>query len=175
MSNSLLEERIFKVSELNNQIKLYLEPAFARIRVLGESSGVTLSTAGHLYFTLKDETAAIRVVMFRGSLIKSTLRKLENGQQIVVKGGLSMYPPRGEIQIVAQDIQLKGKGDIFAALEKLKQLYQEKGYFDLAIKKPVPMAQMVGDKGQVIAAHLQQQMLDMLRRRAERSGVADRI
>jgi len=139
MSNSLLEERIFKVSELNNQIKLYLEPAFARIQVLGESSGVTLSTAGHLYFTLKDETAAIRVVMFRGSLIKSTLRKLENGQQIVVKGGLSMYPPRGEIQIVAQDIQQKGTGDIFAALEKLKKLYQEKGYFDPAIKKKLPL------------------------------------
>jgi len=135
----LLDERIFKVSELNNQIKLYLEPEFARIQVLGESSGVTLSSAGHLYFTLKDETAAIRVVMFRGSLIKSTVRKLENGQQIIVKGGLSMYPPRGEIQIVAQDIQLKGKGDIFAALEKLKKQYQEKGYFDPAIKKKLPL------------------------------------
>jgi exodeoxyribonuclease VII large subunit len=139
MSNNLLDERIFKVSELNNQIKLYLEPEFARIQVLGESSGVTLSSAGHLYFTLKDETAAIRVVMFRGSLIKSTLRKLENGQQIVVKGSLSMYPPRGEIQIVAQDIQQKGKGDIFAALEKLKKLYQDKGYFDPAVKKKLPL------------------------------------
>ena len=135
----LSEEKIFKVSELTQLVKLTLESQFSAISVLGEASGVVLASSGHLYFTLKDAAGAMKVVMFRGSLLKSTLARLENGQQIVVRGVLSVYPARGEMQIIANDMRLQGIGDIFAALEKLKKAYQEKGYFDPQRKKPLPL------------------------------------
>jgi exodeoxyribonuclease VII large subunit len=135
----LSEEKIFKVSELTQLVKLTLESQFASIQVLGEASGVVLASSGHLYFTLKDNAGAMKVVMFRGNLQKSTLGKLENGQQIIVRGILSVYPARGEMQIIANDMRLQGIGDIFAALEKLKKAYQEKGYFDSQRKKKLPL------------------------------------
>jgi exodeoxyribonuclease VII large subunit len=135
----LSEEKIFKVSELTQLVKLTLESQFACIQVLGEASGVVLASSGHLYFTLKDSAGAMKVVMFRGNLQKSTLGKLENGQQIIVRGVLSVYPARGEMQIIASDMRLQGIGDIFAALEKLKKAYQEKGYFDPERKKKLPL------------------------------------
>jgi exodeoxyribonuclease VII large subunit len=135
----LSEEKIFKVSELTQLVKLTLESQFASISVLGEASGVVLASSGHLYFTLKDSAGAIKVVMFRGNLQKSTMKKLENGQQIIVRGVLSVYPARGEMQIIANDMRLQGIGDIFAALEKLKKSYQEKGYFDPERKKKLPL------------------------------------
>jgi exodeoxyribonuclease VII large subunit len=107
--------------------------------VLGEASGVVLASSGHLYFTLKDGAGAMKAVMFRGSLLRSTLKKLENGQQVVVRGSLSVYPARGELQIIASDMRLQGIGDIFAALEKLKKAYQDKGYFDPQRKKKLPL------------------------------------
>jgi exodeoxyribonuclease VII large subunit len=133
------EEKIFKVSELTQLVKLTLESQFASISVLGEASGVVLASSGHLYFTLKDNAGAMKVVMFRGNLQKSTLGKLENGQQIIVRGVLSVYPARGEMQIIANDMRLQGIGDIFAALEKLKKTYQDKGYFDPERKKKLPL------------------------------------
>ncbi len=139
MASSFPEEKVFKVSELTQLVKLTLESQFSAISVLGEASGVVLASSGHLYFTLKDAAGAMKVVMFRGSLLKSTLGKLENGQQIVVRGVLSVYPARGEMQIIASDMRLQGIGDIFAALEKLKKAYQEKGYFDPQRKKPLPL------------------------------------
>jgi exodeoxyribonuclease VII large subunit len=139
MVNSSPEERIFKVSELTQLLKLTLESQFASIQVLGEASGVVLASSGHLYFTLKDGAGAMKVVMFRGQLLKSTLKKLENGQQVIVRGVLSVYPARGEMQIIANDMRLQGIGDIFAALEKLKKAYQEKGYFDPERKKKLPL------------------------------------
>jgi len=135
----LTEERVYKVSELTQLVKLTLESQFPAISVLGEASGVVLASSGHLYFTLKDGAGAMKVVMFRGQLLKSALRKLENGQQVVVRGSLSVYPLRGEMQIIASDMRLQGIGDIFAALEKLKKTYMEKGYFDPQRKKPLPL------------------------------------
>jgi exodeoxyribonuclease VII large subunit len=132
-------DKVYKVSELTQLLKLTLETQFASIQVLGEASSVVLASSGHLYFTLKDGAGAMKVAMFRGSLLRSTLKQLENGQQIVVRGTLSVYPLRGELQIIASDMRLQGIGDIFAALEKLKKAYQEKGYFDAQRKKPLPL------------------------------------
>ena len=134
-----VEEKVYKVSELTQLLKLTLETQFAAISVLGEASGVVLASSGHLYFTLKDAAGAMKVAMFRGALQRSTLKHLENGQQIVVRGMLSVYPLRGELQIIASDMRLQGVGDIFAALEKLKQAYLAKGYFDPQHKKPLPL------------------------------------
>ncbi len=133
------EERIYKVSELTQLLKLTMETQFAAVSVLGEASGVVLASSGHLYFTLKDAAGAMKAVLFRGALQRSTLKKLENGQQVVVRGMLSVYPLRGELQIIVSDVRLQGLGDIFAALERLKQAYQEKGYFDPQRKRPLPL------------------------------------
>ena len=132
-------EKIFRVSELAQLLKQTLEAQFAAVAVLGEASGVVLASSGHLYFTLKDGGGAMKVAMFRGALARSTLKRLENGQQVVVRGMLSVYPLRGELQIIASDIRLQGIGDIYAALERLKKAYQEKGYFDPARKRPLPL------------------------------------
>ncbi len=134
-----IEEKVYKVSELTQLVKLTLETQFSAIAVLGEASGVVLASSGHLYFTLKDGAGAMKVVMFRGQLQKSALNRLENGQQIIVQGTLSVYPLRGEMQIIANNMRLQGIGDIFAALEKLKKTYQEQGYFDERRKKPLPL------------------------------------
>jgi exodeoxyribonuclease VII large subunit len=134
-----IEEKVYKVSELTQLVKLTLETQFSAISVLGEASGVVLASSGHLYFTLKDGAGAMKVVMFRGQLQKSALNRLENGQQIIVQGTLSVYPLRGEMQIIASNMRLQGIGDIFAALEKLKKAYQEQGYFDEQRKKPLPL------------------------------------
>jgi exodeoxyribonuclease VII large subunit len=139
MASSLPDERVYKVSELTQLLKLTLETQFAAVAVLGEASGVVLASSGHLYFTLKDASGALKVAMFRGALQRSTLKKLENGQQVVVRGMLSVYPLRGELQIIASDMRLQGVGDIFAALERLKKAYQEKGYFDARRKRPLPL------------------------------------
>lgn len=132
-------EKIFRVSELAQLLKQTLEAQFAAVAVLGEASGVVLASSGHLYFTLKDGGGALKVAMFRGALARSTLKRLENGQQVVVRGTLSVYPLRGELQVIASDIRLQGIGDIYAALERLKKAYQEKGYFDPARKRPLPL------------------------------------
>lgn len=133
------EEKIYKVSELTQLLKMTLEGQFAAVAVLGEASGVVLAGSGHLYFTLKDAGGALKVAMFRGALQRSTLKRLENGQQVVVRGMVSVYPLRGEMQVIASDIRLQGVGDIYAALEKLKRAYQEKGYFDAQRKKALPL------------------------------------
>ncbi len=134
-----IDEKVYRVSELTQLLKLTLEAQFAAVAVLGEASGVVLASSGHLYFTLKDGAGAMKVAMFRGALQRSTLKKLENGQQVVVRGTISVYPLRGEMQIIASDLRLQGIGDIFAALEKLKKAYAEKGYFDPQRKKPLPL------------------------------------
>jgi exodeoxyribonuclease VII large subunit len=139
MGSSFPEEKVYKVSELTQLVKLTLETQFSSIQVLGEASGVVLASSGHLYFTLKDSAGAMKVVMFRGQLQKSALNRLENGQQVIVQGTLSVYPLRGEMQIIASNMRLQGIGDIFAALEKLKKAYQEKGYFDPQRKTPLPL------------------------------------
>ncbi len=139
VSSGNLFETVLKVSELNSLLKTMVEKEFPRLAVEGEVSGATRAASGHLYFTLKDEGAAVKVVMFRSSLARSSLSLVENGQRVVVSGSVSLYTQRGELQIIASDIKLQGLGDIFAALEKLKKHYQERGYFDPDRKKKLPL------------------------------------
>ncbi|HNX96226.1 MAG TPA: exodeoxyribonuclease VII large subunit [Candidatus Aminicenantes bacterium] len=140
MNNLLFDrERILPVSELNALLKGRLESEFPLVRVAGETSGVTYAASGHLYLTLKDATGSLRVVMFRGQMTRSHQPRVENGREVVVKGQVSMYAPRGEVQLIAQEITAKGVGDIYAALERLKTHYQELGYFDPQRKKRLPL------------------------------------
>lgn len=128
---------ILTVSQLTQAIKVHLEPKFFHVCIKGEVTNFTKQASGHLYFTLKDEHAQISCVVFKG--VASTLAHLPKaGDQVVIKGSLSLYAPRGSYQIVVSHLQYEGVGDLLLKLHELKQKLQAKGYFDAAHKKPLP-------------------------------------
>jgi exodeoxyribonuclease VII large subunit len=132
-----MEEIIYSVSQLNNEIKHLLEEQFFFIQVEGEISNFTCPSSGHWYFTLKDETAQVRCAMFRLHHQKSSVSP-ENGAHVLVQAKVSLYPQRGEYQLIVQQMEHIGEGILQKRFEALKkQLFQE-GLFDTEHKKPLP-------------------------------------
>ena len=125
------------VSTLNNQIKALLETHYLNVLVEGEASRVTYHSSGHLYFTLKDDKSAISCVMFKSNNRQLKFR-LEEGMQIIVSGGVTVYTPRGSYQINCSGIEPAGSGALALAYEQLKEKLQQKGYFASERKKPLP-------------------------------------
>ncbi len=125
------------VSELTELIRLTLEGGFSSVYVEGELSNCRPSSTGHLYFTLKDTNAAISAVMF-----KNKLRYLQfepkDGMLLRVRGSISVYPQRGTYQIVCEEMEQAGAGEILLMLEKRKQKLAGEGLFDGDRKKPIP-------------------------------------
>lgn len=135
---------IYTVSQLTNEIKSLLERNFEYIWVEGEISNLRLPASGHLYFTLKDEAAQIRAVMFR---LQSRLLKFEpiDGLQVISYGRISVYEPRGEYQVIVDYMEPKGLGALQLAFEQLKEKLAQEGLFDPAHKKPLPrLPQRIG-------------------------------
>lgn len=128
-------DKPLSVFELNSQIKTILEETFLSVYVEGEVSGLTKHTSGHYYFNIKDSQSAIRCVLFRGNAQYLNF-DLQNGQKVTIIGGLSVYPPRGDYQILCKQITSNALGDLYQQYEKLKIKLQNKGYF--ANKKPLP-------------------------------------
>ena len=130
-------EKQFTVSEITELIKTALEGNFGEITVEGEVSNYRPSSAGHLYFSLKDSFAVISCVMFKG---RAASRKnvIKEGALVRVRGRLSVYPPRGGYQIVCDDIEAAGEGNILLMLEKRKRAFAEEGLFDENRKKSLP-------------------------------------
>jgi len=129
--------RVLSVSELNEQIKSFLEGHFGELAVQGEVSRPTYHTSGHLYFSLKDSGGVIKCVMFRSQVQRLRFR-LEEGQEVIVSGRLGLYAPRGEYQLYAQAIEPAGIGSLKLAFEQLKKRLAAEGLFDAAHKKPLP-------------------------------------
>lgn len=129
---------ILKVSELTQQIKYLLEENFPFVWIEGELSNVTRHSSGHVYFTLKDEKAQIRAVMFR-SQAQFLPFKPENGIQVVIRGRINVYEPRGEYQILADAMEPLGKGSLQLAFEQIKKKLAAEGLFDASRKKPLPL------------------------------------
>lgn len=129
---------IITVSQLTAQIKRLLEGAFPDIWIEGEISNLSLPQSGHAYFTLKDENAQIRAVLFRSSqrFLKFTL---QHGIQVICRARVGVYEPRGEYQLVVDYIEPKGIGALQLAFEQLKARLEKEGLFDLARKKPLPL------------------------------------
>ncbi|WP_345992326.1 exodeoxyribonuclease VII large subunit [Sulfurimonas sp. HSL-1716] len=125
------------VSSLNEQIKTLLESSFVRVFVEGELSRITHHNSGHIYFTLKDSTSAIKCVMFKGNAAKLRFN-LEEGLKVILDGAVTVYKPRGEYQINCFMIEPSGQGALALAYEQLKQKLSQKGYFDPEIKKQLP-------------------------------------
>lgn len=153
------------VSELTGLIKQHLEENFPVLTVEGELSNYRPSSTGHLYFTLKDEKAAISCMMFQNQ--RRNLRfKMEDGMLLRVKGRLSVYALRGTYSIICDEIELAGQGEILAMLEDRKRRLAAEGLFDEERKKPLPrFPQTVGVVSSPTGAAVRD-ILNILGRRA---------
>lgn len=125
------------VGELNRRVRLSLEREFPLLWVAGEVSNLTRASSGHLYFSLKDENAQARCVMFR-SRSQAIPWKLENGQQVEVRALVSLYEARGEFQLAVEGIRRAGLGRLFEAYARLKQALEAENLFALERKKRIP-------------------------------------
>ncbi|MBM7422988.1 exodeoxyribonuclease VII large subunit [Spongiibacter marinus] len=127
------------VSQLNRLAKQLLEDCFAQVSVTGELSTLSRPSSGHWYFTLKDERAQIRCAFFRNRNMRVNFQP-QPGQQVVVRGKVSLYEGRGDYQLIVEHMQPAGAGALAAAFEALKTELQAAGWFDPALKKPLPPA-----------------------------------
>ena len=138
-NNSLLSDhkQILTVSELTLQVKKHLEKGFEEVWLEGEISNFRSPSSGHYYFTLKDDTSQIRAVIFRfmGRYLKY---QPQDGLQIMCRGRISLYEPRGEYQIILDYMEPKGVGALQIAFDQLKEKLKKEGLFDPGHKKPLP-------------------------------------
>ncbi|NOT97225.1 MAG: exodeoxyribonuclease VII large subunit, partial [Nitrospira sp.] len=118
-------------------LRTSIEEQFSDIWLEGELSNLRAPGSGHVYCTLKDKTSQIRAVLFRSSAIRLRFA-LQEGMQVVVRGRLTVYEPRGEYQIVLDTVEPKGVGALQLAFEQLKERLAEEGLFDQDRKKPLP-------------------------------------
>lgn len=129
---------ILSVSQLNKQIKSYLENEIGVIHVEGELSNLSKPSSGHLYFTLKDNSAQIRCVFFKNRHINPLCKNLSDGQKIVASGKLSLYEARGDYQLIVELLTDAGLGELYQRFEELKTKLAAEGLFLPARKKPIP-------------------------------------
>ena len=129
--------RALSVSELSAEIRSLLEGEIGERFVEGEVSNCRLWNTGHLYFTLKDDGAQIRAVMFR-SAVQRLKFKPEDGLHVVARGRVSVYEVKGEYQLVCDQMEPRGLGALQLAFEQLKKKLQAEGLFDAARKRPLP-------------------------------------
>jgi len=131
------EREVYTVSELTRAIKFVLEEDFSDVWVEGEISNFRVPNSGHAYFTLKDKDSQLKVVLFK--LNKRLLKfEPEDGLSCIVRGRISVYEPRGEYQLIAEDMEPKGIGALQLAFEQLKEKLFKEGLFDEAHKIPIP-------------------------------------
>ncbi|OGT91068.1 MAG: exodeoxyribonuclease VII large subunit [Gammaproteobacteria bacterium RIFOXYA12_FULL_61_12] len=128
---------IYSVSRLTTEVRYALERGFPLLWVQGEIGNLSMPASGHIYFTLKDSVAQVRCALFRG--VRSRLRfKPEEGAQVLTRARISFYEPRGEFQLIVEQMEPAGEGALRQALEALKQRLAAEGLFDQARKKPLP-------------------------------------
>jgi exodeoxyribonuclease VII large subunit len=130
--------KILSVSELNRDVSALLEQEFAWVWVEAEISNLARPASGHIYFSLKDDNAQVRCAMFR-SRNNSVSFKPENGQQVVVRGKVSLYQPRGDYQLIVDRMEAAGEGALRARFEALKSQLAAEGLFDTEHKREIPL------------------------------------
>jgi exodeoxyribonuclease VII large subunit len=126
------------VSQLTERIQGALEADFFDVWVEGEISNLSIAPSGHWYFSLKDDRAQLRAVVFKTATRLIRFRP-KDGMKVLVRGGIRVYPPRGEYQISVEAIEPLGKGALQQAFEELKERLSKEGLFDSARKRPLPM------------------------------------
>lgn len=125
-------------SSLNALARDLLEGAFPLVWVEGELSGVSRPASGHLYFTLKDARAQVRGALFKQRSLRLAFTP-QDGQQVLVRGRLSLYEPRGDYQLIAEHIEPAGEGALRRAFEALRARLEAEGLFAEARKRPLPL------------------------------------
>ncbi len=131
------ERRVWTVRDLVSAVRTHLEREYGDTWVEGEISNFRAHDSGHLYFTLKDESSQLSAVMFRSQARLLRFRP-ENGMQVVVRGRVTIYEDRGQLQISAEYIEPKGAGALQVAFEQLKAKLEAEGLFDAGRKRPIP-------------------------------------
>ena len=138
MNESLFSgDKVFSVSEINSLLKDMLESSFPQICIEGEISNYRPNSSGHLYFTLKDETSQISAVMFRSAAAYLDFVP-KDGTKVQCTGRLTVYPARGNYQILITKMTVSGEGAILKMIEERKRRLAAEGLFDEAKKKPLP-------------------------------------
>ena len=133
------QRKIFNVSEVNKYIKMLMDsdPLLTNISIRGEITNFKAHYTGHLYFTLKDENATIKCVMFKGNA--QFLRfKPQDGMKVVIQGQISAFERDGVYQIYCKSMSPEGLGDLYLAYEQFKEKLSKEGLFDEVHKKPIP-------------------------------------
>lgn len=119
-------------------VRTSLEASFSEVWLEGEISNLRAPGSGHLYCTLKDQTSQIRAVIFRSTAIRLRFG-LEDGLHVVVRGRLSVYEPRGEYQLIVDQVEPRGLGALQVAFEQLKRRLEDEGLFDVRRKRSLPV------------------------------------
>lgn len=135
-----MKNKVFSVTQINTYIKRMFQSDYAlrRISIKGQVSNCKYHSSGHIYFSLKDEGSQISCVMFANARYDGLKFELEDGQEVVVDGNISVYERGGSYQLYAQEIRLNGIGELYVAYEMLKQKLYEEGLFDHEKKKSIP-------------------------------------
>src|SRR5215470_15166550 len=131
------DRRIWTVRDLVAAVRTHVEREYSDVWVEGEISNFRAPASGHLYFTLKEKTAQISVVVFRSQARWLRFRP-ENGMQVMARGRVTIYEDRGELQITAEYLEPRGAGALQVAFEQLKAKLEAEGLFASARKKAIP-------------------------------------
>ena len=136
--NSSNKKDPYTISEITYIIQNLLENTLGRFSVKGEITNFHPAASGHIYFSLKDEKASISVALFRSTVAKIKNIQAKNGMEVIVQGSLSVYPPRGSYQIIAQSMEAVGEGSLQAQFEELKKKLHKEGLFEEKRKRKLP-------------------------------------
>jgi len=130
---------VFTVRQLTRYVRTLLsrDRTLQDVSVRGEISDLTRHVSGHIYFTLKDEFSQLRCVLFRGEAEALTFTP-ESGGEVVARGTLTVYEPRGQYQLVVREMTPAGVGELYLAFERLRRKLAEEGLFDEERKRPLP-------------------------------------
>src|SRR5260370_17104548 len=139
MSSILVPEgvKILTIGELTREVKGLIEDGFPSVWATGEVSNLSRASSGHIYVTLKDAEAQLRTVIWRSVALRLRCDPRE-GQEVIARGRLSVYAPRGEYQLVVEELHPKGLGALELALRQLKEKLLRLTYFAQERKRPLP-------------------------------------
>ncbi len=128
---------VWTVSALTADLKSRIESRYQRLSVTGELSGVTRHASGHVYFTLKDRGSQLSGIMWRSAAQRLYFQP-RDGMDVLCRGSLTVYEPRGSYQLLVQEMMPRGEGALRQAFEEMKRRLFEEGLFDESRKKPIP-------------------------------------
>ena len=168
--NPFPEQRPITVGELTGLLKTVIETTFPEVAVVGEISNFVRSKPGHCYLTLKDETAQIQAVVWRGTAARTAF-ELKNGLSVVCRGRLELYPPHGKYQLIINSVEPVGVGALELAFRRLHEKLDREGLFAPSRKKPIPAhPRRIGLITSATGAAIRD-FLNILRRRSRRTAV----